>query len=119
MPSLQLDVQVGFARLDTPQFPGYIGVVRAPFLNVGDGFRLINSANSLFLFGVILDDCVTWKRQPVRGSKIKLGKSERALIEGMEEDVFRDLVGNVEGFLDEIDGQFEFLQDLGLLIVLL
>jgi len=95
---------VSLARLDASQFPSHIGVISASLLNVGDRLWLIYSANSLLLFRVIFNDCVTRKREPVRRSKIKLCKSEGKLIKSMEEDIFRDLISNIERFFDEISG---------------
>lgn len=64
LPTFQFDIQVSLTGFHTSKFPGNVGIVRASFLDVSDGFGSEDSADSLLIFGVVLDDRIGGERHP-------------------------------------------------------
>jgi hypothetical protein len=105
--------------LNASELPGNIGEISGPILDKGYRFRPEDTASSLFLNRIVLNYRIRGKESPFGCSCVELGESKGRLVEGMKEDVFGDLVGDIEGLLDESSGQFEFLEDFSPLVVLL
>jgi hypothetical protein len=55
---------MSLAWLHTSKFPSNVGIVCASLLDISDGFGSENSANSLFIFRVILNDSISRERHP-------------------------------------------------------
>lgn len=106
-------------RLYAPQLPGNIGIIRAPFLHVGNGLRPEDPASGLLVSRIVLDDCIARQHGPSIGCKVELREPESTLVEGMQKHVLWDLVSDIEGLLNQICWQFELIQDLRILVKLL